>query len=467
MLTKWHASGTLSQYVSDALRRQKGTLRSRCCRKAVSGGITGVATADPSMPHDVIRVPHNWRLESDTAIVVRNPAMNHNSMQVISVKYHTDSCSIRVSPQTLDKQGGDADGDMITVISIGVGGSRAEYPRRSRSADVEPSDPRLTAALGCTRAPFAYADLVSCYTLDFNQCRLAKCIVTSGVVKVALLSNTPNLDFRSLVQRWPRQWLDAIESVRVLATSSTEQGIAGFAFRRIRLGLEPLMIKSDGTVTWLCEAIVATAQILDQDQRSVSISAGQLITSYLGVCAQQDLLDLHKLPLMSISPTSLALHFADDRTPNDIVIVMARPTRRHSHTADTYDATFQVYMIEPPENMMSPECVSNGISNWMMLQTGARLAIMSAKSARQLVVGMSSMAANVTRWICTPALRTCPQPQLSVQPPWYTFASTEFMCRSNVADSCIDCIRIAVEAGHITTDVDHNGCSTLQCAIGL
>ena len=40
----------------------------------------------------------------------------------------------------------------------------------------------------------------------------------------------------------------------------------------------------------------------------------------------------------------------------------------------------------------------------------------------------------------------------------HTFSSTEFMCRSSVADSCIDCIRIAVEPECITTVVDHNGC---------
>lgn len=85
-LSEWKSSGRLSPYVSDALRRKKGVLRFRCCRKLVSGAVSGVATADPAMPHDVISVPHNCRLESDTAIVVRNPAINHNSMQVVTVR---------------------------------------------------------------------------------------------------------------------------------------------------------------------------------------------------------------------------------------------------------------------------------------------------------------------------------------------------------------------------------------------
>lgn len=104
-----------------------------------------------------------------------------------------------MSPQTLDKQGGDADGDMVTVIAIGVRGPSVEYPRRLVSSGVEPADPRLVEALGSTRAPFRYADPASCYSLDFNNSRLAKCIVQSGVVKVALLSNTMNTDFRHRV----------------------------------------------------------------------------------------------------------------------------------------------------------------------------------------------------------------------------------------------------------------------------
>jgi len=94
-----------------------------------------------------------------------------------------------------------------------------------------------------------------------------------------------------------------------------------------------------------------------------------------------------------------------------------------------------------------------------VLETGARLAIMSARCARRLVVVMHSMDASVTKWIYTPALRTCAQPGLSVQPAWCTFSSTEFMCRSSVADSCINCVRVAVEAGYITTGVDHTGCN--------
>lgn len=99
----------------------------------------------------------------------------------------------------MDKQGGDADGDMVTVIAIGVRGPSVEYPRRLVSSGVEPADPRLVEALGSTRAPFRYADPASCYSLDFNNSRLAKCIVQSGVVKVALLSNTMNTDFRHRV----------------------------------------------------------------------------------------------------------------------------------------------------------------------------------------------------------------------------------------------------------------------------
>ena len=207
------------------------------------------------------------------------------------------------------------------------------------------------------------------------------------------------------------------------------------------------------------EPIGTTSPVLDRTGTAICIGAGPILASWIGVCAQQDLLDLHKLSLMNIAPTSVASHVADDPAPTDAVLVMTRATRMHPGTSGHYAVSSGAYRVEAPVATDAPSEILDCSATWLELPTGSRIKMMPARAARALLVDLCGRVGDVRRWIYSSAVRGCGREGLQLQPAWYTFSSTEFMCRSNVPDSCIDCLRAAVESKIVTTGVEHLGCS--------
>jgi len=175
---------------------------------------------------------------------------------------------------------------------------------------------------------FTLNDLASCYTGHLVDGSLSKAILDSGAVKRSAVAGTYIRDYN----RWSSANPEVVhstllEDVRVLGISMNSQGDVGRDFRLIRVALEGLIVARSGNVLRLGEMIGTVTPCAGPDGvGTVALGTGQMIASAMGVMIQQDALDLNKLSLMGMSPSTVPAHAARLPRPGESVLAMTRPT---------------------------------------------------------------------------------------------------------------------------------------------
>ena len=242
-----------------------------------------------------------------------------------------------------------------------------------------------------------------------------------------------------------------VRSVRSLATSGRMQGIAGGTFRRLRLSLEPLRAERCGSITW-GDRPIGTTTVLQavsaQSDVPICIGAGMMVACCLGVMMQQDFLDLHKLHVMGIQPTRLALHLCNPPDTADTVLVITRPNK--VFTTDGYSCNNPLYSI-------TGNSAQSSILALFMKQSVDRLKgtqIATGSTVSCMKIGdCSDTISHVARhreFVYSAGTRSTDN---KGDLAWFTYAYVERLWRGSIPDQCMDALNCAVCSNIISSDL--------------